>query len=119
MALSGAIVVSLALPAASQALTKQVYDGLPPKAQKKFIDPKLNTDAIDFFPHATTIHVGDSVRFTTTAFHNVDIPAKGKKPVTLLVPTGTNVAGLERRGRQPVLVQRLSELRLQRRPHRR
>ena len=50
--LSGAIVVSLALPAASQALTKQVYDGLPPKAQKKFIDPKLNTDAIDFFPHS-------------------------------------------------------------------
>jgi plastocyanin len=92
-ALCGAIVASLALPAASQAVTKQVYDGLPPKDQKKFIDPKLNTDAIDFFPHATTIHVGDSVRFTTTAFHNVDIPAKGKKPVTLLVPTGTNVTG--------------------------
>ena len=93
VALSGAIVVSLALPAASQALTKQVYEGLPAKAQKKFIDPKLNTDAIDFFPHSSTIHVGDSVRFTATAFHNVDIPAAGKKPVTLLGPTGTSVAG--------------------------
>ena len=77
--------LSFALPAAAQALTKQVYEGLPPTPQKKFIDPKYNTDAIDFFPHSATIHVGDSVRFSATAFHNVDIPAKGKKPVDLLV----------------------------------
>jgi plastocyanin len=93
VALSGAIVVSLALPAAATAVTKQVYEGLPPKPQKKFIDPKLNTDAIDFFPHVSTIHVGDSIKFSATAFHNVDIPAKGKKPVDLLVTTGTNVTG--------------------------
>ena len=90
---SGAIVLSCALPAAAQAVTKQVYEGLPPAPQKKFIDPKYNTDAIDFFPHSATIHVGDSVRFSATAFHNVDIPAKGRKPVVLLGPTGTSVSG--------------------------
>ena len=37
--------------------------------------------------------MGDSIKFSATAFHNVDIPAKGKKPVTLLVPTGTTIAG--------------------------
>ena len=93
VALSGAMVAALALPTAAQALTKQVYEGLPPTPQKKFIDPKYNTDAIDFFPHSTTIHVGDSVKFSATAFHNVDIPGKGKQPVQLLVPTGTTVAG--------------------------
>jgi plastocyanin len=93
VALSGTMVLSLLVPAAAQALTKQVYEGLPPQPQKKFIDPKLNTDAIDFFPHTATIHVGDSVKFSATAFHNVDIPATGKKPVTLIGPTGTNVAG--------------------------
>jgi plastocyanin len=93
VALSGAIVVSLALPAAAMALTKQVYEGLPPAPQKKFIDPKYNTDAIDFFPHSTTVRVGDSVRFSATAFHNVDIPAKGKKPIDLLVAAGGNVTG--------------------------
>ncbi len=93
VALSATLVASLALPTAAQALTKQVYEGLPPGPQKKFIDPKYNTDAIDFFPHTATIHVGDSIKFLATAFHNVDIPAKGKKPVELLGPTGTNVAG--------------------------
>jgi plastocyanin len=87
------MVLSLALPAAAQAITKTVYEGLPPKPQKKFIDPKLNTDAIDFFPHVSTIHVGDSVKFSATAFHNVDIPAKGKQPLTLFGPTGTSIAG--------------------------
>jgi plastocyanin len=87
------LILSLALPAGAHALTKQVYEGLPAKDQKKFIDPKYNTDAIDFFPRSTTIHVGDSVRFSATAFHNVDIPAKGKKPVDLLVATGGNITG--------------------------
>src|SRR5215471_4938877 len=93
LALSATMVASLALPTAAQALTKQVYEGLPPTPQKKFIDPKLNTDAIDFFPHTATIHVGDSVKFSATAFHNVDIPAKGKQPLTLFGPTGTSAVG--------------------------
>jgi plastocyanin len=90
--LAGTAAVSLVLPAAAQAVTKQVYEGLPPQPQKKFIDPKYNTDAIDFFPHTATIHVGDSIKFSATAFHNVDIPARGKKPVDLLV-AGAAIAG--------------------------
>jgi plastocyanin len=83
---AAAAIVALAAPTAAQALTKQVYMGLPPKAQTKFIDPKYDADAIDFFPHTATVHVGDSVRFSATAFHQFDLPAKGKKPVELLVP---------------------------------
>jgi len=93
VALSATMVASLALPTAAQALTKTVFEGQPPGPQKKFIDPKYNTDAIDFFPHTATIHEGDSIKFLATAFHNVDIPAKGKKPIDLLVQTGTTISG--------------------------
>src|SRR3954471_4445910 len=82
---------SLVFPvAAHAAVVKKVYEGLPTKDQKKFLAVPYEADAIDFFPHTVTIHVGDSVKFLPTAFHNVDIPAKGKKPLSLLVPTGTN-----------------------------
>jgi plastocyanin len=90
--LAGVAAAALVLPAAAQALTKQVYMGLPTKPQAKFIDPKYDADAIDFFPHTATIHVGDSIKFAATAFHNVDIPARGRKPVDLLV-AGAPVAG--------------------------
>src|SRR3954468_16317197 len=58
--------------------------GLPTKDQKKFLAKPYEADAIDFFPHTVTIHVGDSVKFLPTPFHNVDIPAKGGKPLALL-----------------------------------
>src|SRR4051812_6146194 len=84
---------SLVFPvAAHAAVVKKVYEGLPTKDQKKFLALPYEADAIDFFPHTVTIHVGDSVRFLPTAFHNVDIPAKGKPPLTLLVP-GSLVSG--------------------------
>ena len=117
--LSGAMVLSFALPARAQALTKQVYEGLPPTPQKKFIDPKYNTDAIDFFPHTATIHVGDSIKFSATAFHNVDIPAKGKKPGRPAGSDGYERQRLRRRGRRALLVQRAAELRLQPGAHQR
>ena len=41
------------------------------------------------FPHGTTIHVGDSIKFNPTGFHSVDIPNKGAKPLGLLAPAGT------------------------------
>jgi plastocyanin len=79
----------LAAHAASKHVTKDVTMGLPTKVQKqKQFLGKWNIDAIDFFPHTTTIHVGDSIRFSQTAFHNVDLPAKGQRPIKLLATKG-------------------------------
>jgi plastocyanin len=89
---AGIAALCLASPLAAQAKVKKVYMGLPTKDQKRFLAPAHEADAIDFFPHTVTIHVGDSVKFLPTAFHNVDIPAKGKPPLALLVP-GSLVSG--------------------------
>ena len=61
--------------------------GLPTAQQKTF--QKQSADVNDFFPHGTTIHVGDSIRFVPTGFHTVDLPAKGGKPLGLFAPAGT------------------------------
>ena len=82
--------ILLASPAAAQAATKTVDMGLPINQQKQF--QNLGTDVNDFFPHGVTVHAGDSVRFVPTGFHNVNIPARGKKPQPLLV-TGSAVTG--------------------------
>jgi plastocyanin len=86
--LATAVTLSLILPAAAHAATKTVYMGAPPKDQKKFNQP-YGTDVVDFFPSNVTIAAGDSVSFDPTAFHNVDIPPKGGKMITQLVPTST------------------------------
>jgi plastocyanin len=80
----------LAAPSAAQAATKTVDMGLPLSQQKTFND--MGTDVNDFFPHGVTIHAGDSVKFVPTGFHDVDLPAKGKKPQDLLA-TGDTVSG--------------------------
>lgn len=78
---AGAAALSLAFPVAAQAKVKVVYEGLPIKDQSKFLNTvgangaTLQADAIDYFPHTVTIHVGDSVKFEPTAFRNIDIPA--------------------------------------------
>jgi plastocyanin len=59
-------------------------------------EKKLNkafADVNDFFPHGTTIHVGDSVKFVPTQFHTVDIPRKGGSALALLAPTGQPISG--------------------------
>src|SRR4051794_38374664 len=74
--------------------------GLPTKDQKKFLAKPYEADAIDYFPHTVTIHVGDSVKFLPTAFHNVDIPPKGKSHISLLV-LGANASGINDAAGQP------------------
>jgi plastocyanin len=88
MAAIAAAVGVLVIPAAASAATKTVSMGIPKSAQKAFqkIGP---VDVNDFFPHGTTIHVGDSIKFDPTGFHTVDIPNKGAKPLGLFVPAGT------------------------------
>jgi plastocyanin len=82
---------ALLAPAAAHAATRTVDMGLPAAAEKQF--QLTGADVNDFFPHGTTIHVGDSIKFAPTGFHSVDIPAKGKKPFPLIAPTANKVAG--------------------------
>jgi plastocyanin len=90
LVLATTAVALLAAPSAAQAATKTVDMGLPLSQQKTFNN--MGTDVNDFFPHGVTIHAGDSVKFVPTGFHDVDLPAKGKKPQSLLV-TGAPVSG--------------------------
>jgi plastocyanin len=85
--LAGAL---LAAPSAAQAATKTVNMGVPLKSQHGF--QVLATDVNDYFPHGVTVHAGDSVKFVPTGFHDLDLPAKGKKPLQLLV-NGAPVSG--------------------------
>lgn len=88
-----AAAATLAVPAAASAATKVVDVGLPVKSQKSF--QKVSADVNDFFPHGATIHVGDSIRFTPTGeFHTVNFPARGKRPLPLVTPTGQTISGV-------------------------
>jgi plastocyanin len=91
-ALGSGIALSLVLPLAAQAVTREVTQGLPTKVQqtRAFLGQGgHDIDAIDFFPHTVTIHVGDKIHFSQTAFHQLDIPAIGQKRLVLLVQKGT------------------------------
>jgi plastocyanin len=91
-AVFAAAVAVLAVPASASAATKTVLMGTPPTTEGKAIG-KLSVDVNAFFPKTTTIHAGDSVRFTPAGFHNVDLPKKGGAPTQANVPTGQKVAG--------------------------
>lgn len=90
VALAAGIGLTLAVPLAAQATTWNVYQGLPTKVQKqKTFLGGHDIDAIDFFPHTLTIHVGDKVKFSQTAFHQLDLPPKGQSQLLLLSQKGT------------------------------
>ena len=88
-----ATLVVLAIPATAGAATKPVQLGLPASSQKTFQN-KYGSDVNAFFPAKTTIHVGDSVKFSTAGeFHTVDIPARGSSAAAFIVPSGQTAAG--------------------------
>jgi len=87
---AGAVLVT---PGLAQAKTKTVSLG-PTKAASKQIQKAGPVDVNDFFPHGVTIRVGDKVKFAPNGFHNVDLPARGDDPTSLLGPTGTAVTGV-------------------------
>ena len=91
-----AAVAVLAIPASASAATKVVLMGPSSSDEKAF--NKVGTDVNDFFPHGTTIHVGDKVTFKPTQFHTVDFPAKGGKPLPLVASAGTNSNVLDAAG---------------------
>jgi plastocyanin len=91
-AVFAAAVAVLAIPASASAATKVVNMGTPSKVAQTF-NQKYGSDVNDFFPHGTTIHVGDSVSFVPVGFHDLTIPKKGGKAVPLFAPIGQVVAG--------------------------
>ena len=91
-ALAGVTAASLMVPVPPTRRRPRRLRGVARKAQKQFLALPYEADAIDFFPHTVTINIGDSVKFVPTAFHNIDIPARGKQPIALLL-TGPPVAG--------------------------
>ena len=110
MAAIAAAVGVLAVPAAASAATKTVDMGTPISSQKAF--QKAFADVNDFFPHGTTIHVGDSIKFVPTGFHTVDFPAQGRQAAR---PDRYRPAARRRRPRRrrrAVLVQRPADARL-------
>jgi plastocyanin len=87
VAVAAVACVAVAIPSAAQAKTKTVAMGVPTaKLQKKF--QKRGSDVNDFFPHGTTIHAGDKIKFLPTGFHTVDLPAKGGRVNPFIAPQG-------------------------------
>jgi plastocyanin len=90
--LAATALVLLLVPATAQAKTKTVDLGVPTASQAAF--QNVGADVNDFFPHTTTIHVGDKVKFRSVGFHTLDIAPKHKGPLPLVAPTGQKIAGL-------------------------
>jgi plastocyanin len=88
----------LAFPAAGLASTKTVVVGTG-GAARSF--QKVGADVNAFFPSGVTIHKGDSVRFVSGGFHNVDLPKRGGGTTPLISPTGTTVSGSNDAAGQP------------------
>ena len=87
------VLAGLAIPAAAAgAATRTVTMGPTPEVEKQ-LNTRFSSDVNDFFPHATTIHVGDRIRFLPANFHTVDFPGTGQGAVPLFSPTGQKVAG--------------------------
>jgi plastocyanin len=89
LALAGGL--SMALAPAAQAAIKNVSMGIPSKSAKQFND--MGVDVNDYFPHRTTLRVGDSIRFVPAGFHTAELTAKGSAPDPLIVPNGAKVSG--------------------------
>ena len=91
-ALVGGLLVAFVVPATAHAATKTVDMGLPLKDQNTF-NQKYGSDVNDFFPHRTTIHVGDSIKYGPTSFHTVELPRKDGSALALFATTTQTIAG--------------------------
>src|SRR3954467_14237238 len=86
-----ALVAALILPGVAQAAQKDVSLG-PTRAASKALQ-STGSDVNDFFPHRTTIHVGDTVRFLPNGFHTVDLPGSRRAKLPVISPLAQPIAG--------------------------
>jgi plastocyanin len=87
-----ALALGLGVPAVAAAARKDVSLGPPSSASKAL--QKTGSDVNDFFPHRTTIHVGDTVRFVPNGFHTVDLPGRRTQKLPIITPLGQPIAGV-------------------------
>jgi plastocyanin len=106
--LAATVFVVLLLPAGAQAKTKNVDLGLPKASQTTF--QNLGADVNDFFPHTTTIHAGDKVRFRSVGFHTLDIPGKNEGFLPLITPTGQKISAANDANNAPFWFNGLDQL---------
>ena len=103
-----AVGLTLVAPAAAQAAKRTVFMGLPPANHKAF--EKLESDVNAFFPSTVRIRTGDTVAFTPSGFHTVELPAGSGKPLGLITPSGKKVAGITDAAGVPFWFNGLDEL---------
>src|SRR5689334_16138646 len=87
-----ALALGLGVPAVAAAAQKDVSLGPPSSASKAL--QKTGSDVNDFFPHRTTIHVGDTVRFVPNGFHTVDLPGRRTRKLPIITPQGQPITGV-------------------------
>src|SRR4051812_41908987 len=78
-----AVVAVGVVPAVARAATYEVYAG----SDQTKGEPKQSSSNA-FFPHAVTVHQGDTVRWQFRGFHTVTFPIRGSSPppLALVVP---------------------------------
>lgn len=91
--------VAILLPTTASAATRTVTMGTAGKNAKKL--QALNADVNDFFPHATSVRVGDKVKFVPTGFHTFEFPARGQDPAPFAAPSGNTISGVNDASGQP------------------
>jgi plastocyanin len=79
------------ISSAASAAQKDVSLGPPRNAQRAL--QSTGSDVNDFFPHAVTVHVGDTVRFVPNGFHTVDLPGRRTRKLPIITPVGPAIAG--------------------------
>lgn len=94
----GAVAVLAVVPASAGAITKTVYAGEPPSADKALL--KYGAAVNAFFLNRVTIHQGDAVKFITNGFHTVDLPGSTGQDIPLILSGGT-VTGVNDAAGQP------------------
>src|SRR4051794_26715738 len=83
-----AALCSIAVPVTAQAATKTVVAGPPITKAPKGVPQ--DSDIAQFFPAASRVHVGDTLKFQIAGFHAINFPKKGGGAPPFVVPgTGT------------------------------
>src|SRR3954453_8768867 len=75
-----AAVAVLVVPTAARAATYEVYAG----ADQSPGEPKQSSSNA-FFPHAVTVHRGDTVKWEFRGFHTITFPIRGASPPPLAI----------------------------------
>ncbi|MCW2952152.1 MAG: hypothetical protein JWQ48_1322 [Conexibacter sp.] len=96
VAVVGACVAALLVPATAGAATKTVFAGPSGSAGGVFLGNPPTADLDSFSLAHVTVHVGDNVRWVFRGLHTVTFPRQGRADIPFIVPdpTGTKYTGI-------------------------